>query len=46
MSYRLRSPGFAPLAETFFHGLSSNRSTLSGMLGDHRRDDECRTAVP
>ena len=38
-SYRLRSPSFAPLAESFFHGLSSHRSTLSGMLRDHRCDD-------
>ena len=41
-SYRLRSPAFAPLAESFFHGLSSNRAVLSGMLRDHRcADDTC-----
>ena len=43
-AYRLRSPGLAPLAESFFHGMSSNRSVLSGMLREHRcTDDTCGT---
>ncbi|MEM9466388.1 MAG: DCC1-like thiol-disulfide oxidoreductase family protein [Actinomycetota bacterium] len=41
-AHRLRSPAFAPLAESFFHGLSSHRALLSGMLRDHRcTDDTC-----
>ena len=31
-SYRLSGPSLAPVAERFFHTVSSNRSVVSGML--------------
>lgn len=48
MSHRFRSPTLAPMVESFFHGLSSNRSLVSGMLREHRCDGEqCgSTATP
>lgn len=36
-SYRLSSPTFAPLAERFFHALSSNRRTIAAFLSP----DDC-----
>lgn len=39
MSYRLRGRAFAPLAESFFHALSSNRAFVSEMLTRHDCDD-------
>ena len=45
-SFRLTGTAFAPLAERFFHALSANRSTVSGMLRSHTCDGEtCGTAV-
>lgn len=42
MSYKLSGTAFTPLAERFFHGLTSNRSTVSAMLGPHRcESDSC-----
>ena len=35
MSFRLRGNAFAPLVERFFHALSDNRATISGMLRSH-----------
>ncbi len=36
-SYRLSSPTFAPLAERFFHALSSNRRMIASLLSP----DDC-----
>ena len=42
LSYRFRSPALAPMIESFFHSVSSNRSLVSGMLREHRCvDDTC-----
>jgi len=38
-SYRLSGSALAPLAERFFHTVSSNRSTVSGMLRPSGCDD-------
>ena len=46
MSHRFRSPALAPVVETFFHGLSSNRSLVSGMLREHRCDGVDCAPVP
>lgn len=40
MSFRLNGTAFAPLAERFFHALSDNRATVSGMLRSHNCDGE------
>ena len=49
-SYRLNGPAFAPLVTRFFHGLSANRSVVSGMLTPHRCESEtctpARAAAP
>lgn len=46
MSFRLRGTTFAPLAERFFHALSDNRATISGMLNPHTCDSEtCRSTA-
>ena len=46
-SYRISARAFRPIAERFFHTLSSNRSVVSGMLSPHRcESDTCSTAVP
>jgi len=39
LSYRLRGRAFAPLAESFFHALSSNRAFVSEMLTPHDCED-------
>jgi len=45
LSHRLRSPALAPMVESFFHSVSSNRSLVSGMLREHRCDgDACAPA--
>jgi predicted DCC family thiol-disulfide oxidoreductase YuxK len=42
-SYRLSGPAFAPLAERFFHMISSRRSTISWLLGpDECADGRCK----
>ena len=38
-SYRLSGPSFAPLAERFFHAISSHRGRISAFLGP--APDEC-----
>lgn len=46
-SFRLRGTAFSPLAERFFHALSDNRATISGMLDPHTCDSEtCRVPPP
>jgi len=46
MSFRLHGTAFAPLAERFFHALSDNRATISGMLNPHVcGDDSCHPAM-
>ncbi len=46
MSFRMTGTAFAPLAERFFHALSDNRATVSGLLRDHRCDgDSCGASV-
>ncbi|MEZ5168452.1 MAG: DCC1-like thiol-disulfide oxidoreductase family protein [Acidimicrobiales bacterium] len=45
-AHRFRAPLLAPMIESFFHGLSSNRSLVSGMLRSHRCDgDHCQSAA-
>jgi hypothetical protein len=42
-SYRLSGPALAPLAERFFHLISSRRSTISWLIGpDACASGECR----
>lgn len=43
MSYRLSGDAFTPLAERFFHALTANRATVSGLLGSHRCDSDTCT---
>ncbi|MGI9607565.1 MAG: DCC1-like thiol-disulfide oxidoreductase family protein [Acidimicrobiales bacterium] len=45
-SFRLNGTAFAPVAERFFHALSSNRSVVSGMLDPHRCNDDTCGRVP
>jgi predicted DCC family thiol-disulfide oxidoreductase YuxK len=42
-SYRLSGPTFAPMAEKFFHAISSHRSRISAFLGpiDSCPDNRC-----
>lgn len=45
-SYRISGRAFRPVAEKFFHTLSSNRSVVSGMLTPHRcESDTCTTPM-
>ncbi len=47
MSFRLRGTALAPLVERFFHALSDNRATISGMLRSHDCEGgSCSTAGP
>ena len=46
LAHRFRSPALAPMVETFFRGLSSHRSLVSGMLMEHRCDDGNCAPVP
>jgi len=39
MSFRLKGTAFSPLVERFFHALSDNRGTISGMLSSHNCED-------
>ena len=41
-SYRLAGPAFAPLAESFFHTISSNRRSLSSLLTHRCKDGVCQ----
>jgi predicted DCC family thiol-disulfide oxidoreductase YuxK len=41
-SYRLSGPALAPLAERFFHLVSSRRSTINRFLGPECPDGQCR----
>ena len=44
-SYRLSGPAFAPLAESFFHAVSSRRRSIARVLGSQRTacsDGRCR----
>jgi predicted DCC family thiol-disulfide oxidoreductase YuxK len=40
-SYRLAGPAFAPLAERFFHALSSRRRSLARFFDHECRDGSC-----
>jgi predicted DCC family thiol-disulfide oxidoreductase YuxK len=43
-SYRLSGPAFAPLAERFFHAISSHRGRIGAFLGP-TTSDECGSGV-
>ncbi|MCK6587747.1 MAG: hypothetical protein L6Q76_09195, partial [Polyangiaceae bacterium] len=46
-SYRLSGPSFAPLAERFFHALSSRRRRIAAFLEPSRcPDGSCRAMHP
>ena len=44
-SFRLKGTAFSPLVERFFHALSDNRGTISGMLSTHTCDGESCVAT-
>jgi predicted DCC family thiol-disulfide oxidoreductase YuxK len=41
-SYRLSDPALAPIAEKFFHMVSSRRATIGRFLGDDCPDGRCK----
>jgi len=43
-SYRLAGPAFAPLAERFFHFLSSKRKGIAALLDHDCADGQCRVS--
>jgi hypothetical protein len=46
-SFRLWGTALEPLAEGFFHAISDNRATISGMLDPHLcSDGSCSTSAP